>query len=58
MAYGPEAGLALLDQMEGLPAPSGDHLLPSVRATCRTSSAGEMRQDRSCASGGDDPERA
>jgi RNA polymerase sigma factor (sigma-70 family) len=31
MAYGPEAGLALLDQMEGLPALSGYHLLPSVR---------------------------
>jgi RNA polymerase sigma factor (sigma-70 family) len=31
MAYGPEAGLALLDQLEGLPALSGYHLLPSVR---------------------------
>jgi predicted RNA polymerase sigma factor len=30
-AYGPEAGLALLDQLEGLPALSGYHLLPSVR---------------------------
>jgi RNA polymerase sigma factor (sigma-70 family) len=32
MAYGPEAGLALLDQLQGLPALSGYHLLPSVRA--------------------------
>jgi RNA polymerase sigma factor (sigma-70 family) len=31
MAYGPEAGLALLDQLKGLPALSGYHLLPSVR---------------------------
>jgi predicted RNA polymerase sigma factor len=31
MAYGPEAGLVLLDQLEGLPALSGYHLLPSVR---------------------------
>jgi RNA polymerase sigma factor (sigma-70 family) len=31
MAYGPEAGLALLDQLEGLPALSGYHLMPSVR---------------------------
>jgi predicted RNA polymerase sigma factor len=31
MAYGPDAGLALLDQLEGLPALSGYHLLPSVR---------------------------
>jgi predicted RNA polymerase sigma factor len=31
MAYGPEAGLALLDQLSGLPALSGYHLLPSVR---------------------------
>ena len=31
MAYGPEAGLALLDQLDGLPALSGYHLLPSVR---------------------------
>jgi RNA polymerase sigma factor (sigma-70 family) len=31
MAYGPEVGLALLDQLEGLPALSGYHLLPSVR---------------------------
>jgi RNA polymerase sigma factor (sigma-70 family) len=31
MAYGPEAGLALLDQLEGEPALSGYHLLPSVR---------------------------
>jgi predicted RNA polymerase sigma factor len=31
MAYGPEAGLTLLDQLEGLPALSGYHLLPSVR---------------------------
>ncbi|HET9301767.1 MAG TPA: RNA polymerase sigma factor [Propionibacteriaceae bacterium] len=31
MAYGPEAGLALLDQLEGLPALSDYHLLPSVR---------------------------
>jgi RNA polymerase sigma factor (sigma-70 family) len=31
MAYGPEAGLALLDQLEGLPALQGYHLLPSVR---------------------------
>jgi len=31
MAYGPEAGLALLDQLEGLPALRGYHLLPSVR---------------------------
>ena len=31
MAYGPAAGLALLDQLEGLPALSGYHLLPSVR---------------------------
>jgi predicted RNA polymerase sigma factor len=31
MAYGPEAGLALLDQLAGIPALSGYHLLPSVR---------------------------
>jgi RNA polymerase sigma factor (sigma-70 family) len=31
MAYGPEAGLALLDQLDGLPALRGYHLLPSVR---------------------------
>ena len=31
MAYGPEAGLALLDQLEVLPALSDYHLLPSVR---------------------------
>jgi RNA polymerase sigma factor (sigma-70 family) len=31
MAYGPKAGLALLDQLDGLPALSGYHLLPSVR---------------------------
>ena len=31
MAYGPEAGLELLDQLAGLPALQGYHLLPSVR---------------------------
>jgi predicted RNA polymerase sigma factor len=31
MAYGPQAGLALLDQLDGLPALSGYHLLRSVR---------------------------
>jgi RNA polymerase sigma factor (sigma-70 family) len=31
MAYGPEAGLTLLDQLEDLPALHGYHLLPSVR---------------------------
>jgi RNA polymerase sigma factor (sigma-70 family) len=31
MAYGPEAGLALLDQLNRLPALQGYHLLPSVR---------------------------
>jgi predicted RNA polymerase sigma factor len=31
MAYGPQAGLTLLDQLDGLPALSGYHLLPSVR---------------------------
>ena len=31
MAYGPQAGLALLDQLHELPALSGYHLLPSVR---------------------------
>jgi RNA polymerase sigma factor (sigma-70 family) len=31
MAYGPEAGLDLLDQLAGLPALQGYHLLPSVR---------------------------
>jgi RNA polymerase sigma factor (sigma-70 family) len=31
MAYGPEAGLALLDQLDGLPALTSYHLLPSVR---------------------------
>jgi RNA polymerase sigma factor (sigma-70 family) len=31
MAYGPQAGLALLDQLDGLPALSSYHLLPSVR---------------------------
>jgi RNA polymerase sigma factor (sigma-70 family) len=31
MAYGPETGLALLDQLDGLPALQGYHLLPSVR---------------------------
>ena len=31
MAYGPQAGLALLDQLNGLPALRGYHLLPSVR---------------------------
>jgi predicted RNA polymerase sigma factor len=31
MAYGPEAGLALLDQLDGLPALRAYHLLPSVR---------------------------
>jgi RNA polymerase sigma factor (sigma-70 family) len=36
MAYGPEAGLALLDQLEGLPALSGYHLLPSVRGDLLT----------------------
>ncbi|WP_235939609.1 RNA polymerase sigma factor [Occultella kanbiaonis] len=30
-ARGPEAGLALLDQLEGVPALRGYHLLPSVR---------------------------
>jgi RNA polymerase sigma factor (sigma-70 family) len=36
MAYGPEAGLALLDQLESLPALSGYHLLPSVRGDLLT----------------------
>jgi RNA polymerase sigma factor (sigma-70 family) len=31
MAYGPDVGLVLLDQLEGLPALRGYHLLPSVR---------------------------
>jgi RNA polymerase sigma factor (sigma-70 family) len=31
MAYGPQVGLALLDQLDALPALSGYHLLPSVR---------------------------
>ena len=31
MAYGPEAGLALLEQLDGLPALRSYHLLPSVR---------------------------
>jgi RNA polymerase sigma factor (sigma-70 family) len=31
MAYGPQAGLALLDQLDGLLALSSYHLLPSVR---------------------------
>ena len=31
MAYGPEAGLELLDQLSGAPALQGYHLLPSVR---------------------------
>lgn len=31
MAYGPEAGLALLDQLGGLPTLQGYHLLPSIR---------------------------
>ncbi|MER7370267.1 RNA polymerase subunit sigma-24, partial [Nonomuraea wenchangensis] len=31
MAYGPEAGLGLLDQIAGEPALKGYHLLPSVR---------------------------
>ena len=31
MAYGPEAGLALVDELQGLPALQGYHLLPSVR---------------------------
>ncbi len=31
MAYGPEAGLALLDQLMAFPALDGYHLLPSVR---------------------------
>ena len=31
MAYGPEVGLDLLDQLAGLPALQGYHLLPSVR---------------------------
>jgi len=31
MAYGPEAGLTLVDQLQGLPALQGYHLLPSVR---------------------------
>jgi len=31
MAYGPEAGLTLLDQLADLPALHGYHLLPSVR---------------------------
>jgi predicted RNA polymerase sigma factor len=31
MAYGPEAGLELLDQLAGLAALQGYHLLPSVR---------------------------
>jgi predicted RNA polymerase sigma factor len=31
MAYGPQAGLALLDQLDELPALGGYHLLPSVR---------------------------
>ena len=31
MAHGPEAGLALVDQLYGLPALQGYHLLPSVR---------------------------
>ena len=30
MASGPETGLTLLDQLEGLPALQGYHLLPSV----------------------------
>jgi RNA polymerase sigma factor (sigma-70 family) len=30
-AYGPEAGLALLDQLSAVPALAGYHLLPSVR---------------------------
>ena len=31
MAFGPETGLALLDQLMGLPAMQNYHLLPSVR---------------------------
>lgn len=31
MAYGPAAGLALADQLVGLPALENYHLLPSVR---------------------------
>jgi predicted RNA polymerase sigma factor len=31
MAYGPESGLTLLDQLRDLPALQGYHLLPSVR---------------------------
>ena len=31
MAYGPAAGLALVDQLAGVPALGGYHLLPSVR---------------------------
>ena len=31
MAFGPAAGLALLDQLTGVPALHGYHLLPSVR---------------------------
>ena len=37
MAYGPVAGLTLVDQLVDLPALRGYHLLPSVRGDLRRS---------------------
>jgi len=48
MAYGPEAGLALLDQLEELPAPSGYiTCCQACGAICCTNSGGKMRPERS-----------
>jgi predicted RNA polymerase sigma factor len=45
MAYGPAAGLALVDQLTGVPALRGYHLLPSVRGDllARLGRPGEAR---------------
>ena len=57
MAYGPEAGLALLDQLDGLPALSGYHLLPSVRGDL-LDKLGRHEEAKAEFARGDDPERA
>jgi predicted RNA polymerase sigma factor len=44
MASGPEAGLAIVDDLAHEPALAGYHLLPSVRAISSPSSAAEMRR--------------
>jgi RNA polymerase sigma-70 factor, ECF subfamily len=62
MAYGPRAGLELVDQLAGVPAMRGYHLLPSVRGDllARLGRADEARREfeRAAALTGNERERA